>query len=414
MIIENGLPDVHTTVQPVDDQVEGSAACIRSDVLEVSVLPSFEEATFDWQQLERVGRSIPYQSFGWLKAWQDTLGETAGIEALVAVGRINGNPVVLLPLGLQHVSGTKSLSFLGHQNGNQNTGLWDPSFYNIVTPKQIRQFLLDICRKSGADLISLQNIPETWNGRQHPLVSASSTPSPSPVFAQALPEDFEEFFKQTHNKSARKNLLRKQRHLQAAERYKVTKAQTKAEIERGLLAFLEQRAKRSEAAGIPNAFSNAPAREFLSRLLGLGLDASDKDTHMMDLWFLEAGGAIRSTYLCLENDRTLFAYSNSVAHDEMLPNSPGLVLIKEIVSYACSSPTLRELDLGLGEERYKTVWTAAVPLADCSLACTWKGRAKMRIDTALIRTKSVIRNSKTLWPLVRRLRKWKAGLGNSA
>ncbi|MEM9634824.1 MAG: GNAT family N-acetyltransferase [Pseudomonadota bacterium] len=414
MIIENGLPDVHTTVQTAAGMVESAVTDNHSDALDVTVFSSMEEAESDWRQLERTGNSNPYQSFSWLKAWQDTLGVANDIEALVAVGRINGTPKVLLPLGLQSASGTRSLSFLGYQNGNQNTGLWDPSFYDNVTQEQIRAFLLEICRKSEADLVSLKNIPETWNGRRHPLALTGSTASPSPVFTQALPENFDEYFKQTHNKSARKNLLRKQRHLQAAEGYKVAKAQTKVEIERGLTAFLQQRTKRSEAAGIPNVFSNAPARDFLARLLGLDRENADGQTGLMDLWYLEAGGAIRSTYLCLEEDRTIYAYSNSVAHDEMLPNSPGLVLIKEIIDSACSTPTLDILDLGLGEERYKTAWTEPVALVDSSLASTWKGRLKMRIDDMRTQAKTAIRNSDTLWPLVRRLRKWKAGLGKSA
>ncbi|MES0808226.1 GNAT family N-acetyltransferase [Roseibium sp. SCPC15] len=413
MIIENGLSDVHTTAQTVTGPMDTAAAKMGADALDVTVFSSLEEAGNDWQQLERASNSNPYQSFDWLKAWQDTLGASLQVEALVAVGRVNCTPMVLLPLGLQRLSGIRTLSFLGHQNGNQNTGLWDPSYYEKAAQDQIRAFLMEICRKSGADVISLTNIPETWNGRRHPLALTESTSSPSPIFTQVLPDDFDELFKRTHNKSARKNLLRKQRHLQSAEGYKVAKALTNAEIERGLLAFLDQRARRSEAAGIPNVFSNAPSREFLSRLLGLDPDNTDSKTCPMELWYLEAGGVIRSTYLCVEQSRTLYAYSNSVAHDEMLPNSPGLVLIKEIIDYACSSPTIETLDLGLGEERYKTAWTEPVPLVDCSLAHSWKGSLKMRVDNARTQVKAAIRNSKTLWPLVRKLRKWKAGLGSS-
>ena len=59
----------------------------------------------------------------------------------------------------------------------------------------------------------LENVPETWLGRDHPLVFKGATSSPSPVFARALPSDFGQLFNDTHSKSSRKNLLRKERHL---------------------------------------------------------------------------------------------------------------------------------------------------------------------------------------------------------
>lgn len=100
----------------------------------------------------------------------------------------------------------------------------------------------------------------------------------------------------------------------------------------------------------------------------LGLDAAgsaqDHGAHPLDLWYLETGDQIRATYLCAQHGKTLYAYSNSVAHDDMLPNSPGLVLIKEIIERACGDPTIDTLDLGLGEERYKTTWAEPVPLKD--------------------------------------------------
>ena len=382
--------------------------------LEVSVCMSLSEVQADWQQLIDAPCNTPYQTFEWIAAWTETEGETHDVDVVVAVGRIRGKTVVLLPLGLHKSAGIKTLSFLGSDFGNQNTGFWDPSFYADATSEQVWSLLTAACRDTEADLVSLQNIPETWSGQPHPLLLAASTSSPSPIFTRQLPQDFEALFKDTHSKSSRKNLLRKQRHLQSADGYRVVKAQTLEDIEYGFEAFLDQRAKRAAAAGIPNAFSKPAARNFLSRLLGLPANGRPERQPVMDLWFLEAGGAIRATYLCVEYSGTIYAYSNSVAHDDMLPNSPGLVLIKEIIDYACLSPDLHVLDLGLGEERYKTAWAEPLPLRDCLLAVSWKGQIRVQIDMARTRAKAAIRNSEVLWRFVRRIRKWKAGLGKSA
>ncbi|MEE4012551.1 GNAT family N-acetyltransferase [Roseibium sp. FZY0029] len=360
-----------------------------------------------------VPHSNPYQSPSWLCCWFETIGRSLNCTPVIVVARRQGEPVVILPLQLETSAGTSTLTFLGHQNGNQNTGLWNADFYGKVTPAEMKDMLSTVCRQTGADLVKLQNVPDNWHGRSHPLVLEGATPSPSPVFACALPADFGKLFNTTHSKSARKNLLRKERHLRDAGNYRVAKAVDLAERQRGLDAFFEQRAVRARVAGIPNVFSQAPARAFLSSALGLQatFDRQANAPAPLDLWYLETGGHIRATYLCAEHGKTLYAYSNSVAHDDMLANSPGLVLIKEIIERACVNPRFDTLDLGLGEERYKTGWAEPVLLKDSLLAMSWKGTLRLRVEAARLQTKTRLRNSATLWPLIRRLRKWKAGIG---
>ncbi|MCX2723264.1 GNAT family N-acetyltransferase [Roseibium salinum] len=380
------------------------------NALQLSLYSTPGEAEADWQQLRDAGYTSPYQSREWVTAWHETIGKALGIEAVVAVGRLDGKAVVVLPMGLERSAGIRTLSFLGHQYGNQNTGFWDRAFYANAAREEILPFLDEMCRRAGADLLALHNVPEIWHGRRHPLLVGTVTPSPSPVFVCYLPADFVPFFEETHSKSSRKNLLRKQRRLQAPGDYRVIKARTAEDIRRGLSAFLEQRAIRAGEAGIPNVFSGPEAQEFLSRLLNA--DAPANGNRPLDLWLLETGGAIRATYLCIEDAGTIYSYSNSIAHDDMLQNSPGVVLTKEIIEHACSAPGLVRLDLGLGEERYKTSWTEPFPLGDVLYAVTLKGAMKARFDAAIIRAKSAVRSSGRVWPLVRRLRKWKAGLSN--
>jgi CelD/BcsL family acetyltransferase involved in cellulose biosynthesis len=409
MFVQNGLPSFHKPFLPVHKSTGGIFMTGPAHTLDLSIFTRLSEARPAWQQLKAASHGNPYQSPQWLETWQTTLGKTLGVEPRIVVGRKDGRAVVILPLGLEKTSGLSTLVFLGHQHGNQNTGYWDPGFYRSVSEEEIRAMLTEVCNRAGADLLRLENMPETWQGRRHPLVLAGSSGSPSPVFARALPPDFDTLFQETHSKSSRKNLLRKERNLQAAGDYRIVRAESRSDRERGLAAFLQQREYRAGAAGIPNAFSSPQARDFLAGLLGLGPETGDA-AGLMDLWYLEAGGVIRSTYLCIEDDETLYAYSNSIAHDDMMANSPGLVLIRSIIAHACASPHLQTLDLGLGEERYKTDWAEPVALMDSLLAVTSKGRAGLLLAAGRLRLKAAVRNSDLLWPLVRRIRKWKAGM----
>lgn len=379
--------------------------------LQVALSDDIRTAAADWKQLAAGGFGNPYQSPGWLAAWSETIGNDLGVEPAIVTVRRDDKPVLVLPLGVQNSAGARTVSFLGHQNGNQNTAIWDADFYRHVTGTQISELLTQVCEGVRADLLLLQNVPVSWNGRAHPLVLDGASPSPSPIFTRRLSDDFDTLFRETHSKSSRKNLLRKQRHLQSVDGYRVIRAETEADLRSGYEAFLEQRATRAREAGIPNVFSEGSAKTFLERLLGLtGREDASRE---LDLWFLEADGKIRATYLCANGGGTIHAYSNSVAHDALLPNSPGLVLIKEIIEHACSDPLTTELDLGLGEERYKTSWAEPVALRDSRLAVSLKGNFKKTLETLRLQAKSAVRNSDVLWPLVRQMRRWKSNSGGS-
>ncbi|WP_165814589.1 GNAT family N-acetyltransferase [Labrenzia sp. 011] len=375
-------------------------------VLQVSMFTQLSDARADWQHLKETGCVNPYQSYEWASAWYETLGREHGIDAVIGVVQQGGKPVLILPMGIESSAGIRTLCFLGHQNGNQNTGCWDADFYARASREDIEGILVSLCRQAGTDLLALHNVPETWHGRPHPFVLQGAAPSPSPVFMRPLPADFQVLFTDTHSKSARKKLLRKERLLREAGDYRVVKARTREEIRQGLDAFVEQRTKRAAKAGIPNAFSTPVAIDFLSRLLN-----AETEDRPLDVWFLETAGAIRATYLCIEQAGTIYSYSNSISHDDMEANSPGNILFLEILRYACADERLNMLDFGLGAEPYKKAWADPVALKDSFIAVTWKGALKKGLDRARTHAKAAIRNSRYLWPLVRRVRKWKAGLG---
>lgn len=370
---------------------------------------SLSEAAADWQQLKAAAHCSPYQGQEWLTAWWQAFGAEDGPQPVIAVGRIDGTPAVLLPLALRRRRGIATLGFLGQDHANQATGLWRRDIYPDLSAAQIAAFLATVCAQTGADLLKLQNIPRVWHGRPHPLLLPDAAPSPSPVFQRATGIDFDALFRLTHSKSARKNLQRKERHLREAGAFVITRARAQGDIARGLEAFRAQRRLRAAEAGIPNVFDTHEARVFLERLLGLHGETEEAPA-VMDLWFLEIAGRIRSTCLCIEDGGTLYAYANSVAHDELLSNSPGLILIKEIFAHACASPEIAAVDLGLGEERYKTAWAEPADLGDSLLAITARGRLARAVAAARLRAKAAIRGSTVLWPLVRRFRKLKAGL----
>jgi len=373
--------------------------------LDVRITSDIDAVAKEWAVLLQEGHGIPYQGPEWCSAYLETFGQQRNGELCLVHAWYAGALVLILPLSLERRAGLKTLRFLGADIGNQNTAVWDKAFYDRVTHDSIRKLTAQVCRTAGADCLILENVPAEWHGRRHPLVLPGAQPSPSPVFHRLLPNDFAALFAETHSKSARKNLTRKQRHLQDAGDYRSSLCTSPEEISAGLAAFLDQREARAKITGIPNAFSSRPAQAFLRKAAGLDSCGSSAP---LSLWTLTAGGHIRATYLCARLGGTLYAYSNSVAHDGMLKNSPGLVLIRDIIEDACKDPDLTVLDLGLGEERYKADWTSAQALCDSYLAVSVKGHIAGVVQRSGQRLKSAIRNSTTLWPLVRKIRRLRA------
>lgn len=306
----------------------------------------------------------------------------------------------LLPFQLSRRLGARELSFLGADKGNQNTGIWDHQFYREVSGETAQKLLSEIAALTGADLITLQNIPHIWHGREHPLLLQSATPSPSMIHVGELTDDFDAFFKATQSKATRKKLQRKKRALEDAGGYKVQLASDQRETTAIVETFLQQRARRESLTGIPNAFSDEASQAFLKSLA-----LHDHPELEFQAWALHVAGQTRATYLCLRQGDTLYGYANSLAHDEFFPQSPGVILLMEIIRRACADPGIRYIDLGLGDERYKHGWTEAVPLSDCHLAYSAKGSAVAALDRAKTRLKTRLRNSPALWSAIRRLRR---------
>ncbi|MEP1931020.1 MAG: GNAT family N-acetyltransferase [Roseibium sp.] len=382
-----------------------------ADNIELTIFTNIDDAEPDWRQLTTAGLGHPYQTIEWCRAYLETIGRSEGIQPIFAVGKVEGKPVVLLPLCVTRNRGVAAISFLGTDFSNQNTGLWDPDIYKAATPEIVQQFLQMICEACDADCVLLRNVPTDWHDRPHPLVLPTAQQSPSPVYRAQLPSDFEEFYNDTHKSRARRNLARKERNLYSAGDFKVVKCTDSAEIENALDHFLKQRDIRAQATGIPNAFAEPDATAFLKKLLSCNQITPTGSNHPLQIWTLEVAGIIRATYICAQGRSTIYVYSNSVAHDDMLPNSPALILAKDIIKYACESPEIDALDMGLGQERYKEAWTSPAPLCDSALSVTLKGRLLIEWQSGKTRIKSSIRNSERLWPLVRRFRQWKAKVG---
>lgn len=394
---------------PSDAPNSGSAAP-NMGAIRFRSFQTAEAAATHFEDLEADGAHCVYHCRDWLEAYQATLGISRKTTPLILFG-FNGNdrPVLALPFQISERMGKRTLSWLGQDFSNQNTGIWSDEALNGDCHLMLVEELRRIAEANRIDLIHLKNIPYYFQGKRHPLLSQSNLTSPSPLFEGELNSSFDEIYRATHSSSARRQLRRKQEMLSELGPITMKRAETPEELERGIAAFFQQRAVREGDTGIPNVFDREDSMAFVRQLLSKGLD---DDHFFTELWFLEVNETIRATWILGTRGRRLTGYANSIAHDETTPYSPGILLMKHIIEDACDNRDFTCIDLGLGEERYKAKWSNPVVLQDILLAQSARGRRALKLQAWIQTIKRAIRSSKHLWPLVRKFRKLKAKLRN--
>jgi CelD/BcsL family acetyltransferase involved in cellulose biosynthesis len=389
-----------------------AADTLTAGRFEIVLHRTLSAAEAEWRSLEKDAGGLPYQEFGWIEAWQATIGQDLGVEPVLVIARENGRFAFALPLGLEKRPACTVLTILGQTSNNQNIGLWSPDCYQTLTgSSEIEKTLTAVCGHVGADLVHLANIPVNWHGKTPPLLLKHRVQSPSPVYIGTVGDDFEALFQQSFGKRSGKTLLRKQRKLEAAGDFRILRARTKDDIRRGLNAFIEQRIAREKQSGIPSGCTTPEKQQFLASLVGLGPKGSFRaDKPPMDVWILEAGGAIRAAYLALWNRDRMISYSTSISQDQLTAQSPGIVLLKGIIEAACQDPAIRVLDLGLGDEFYKHAWSEPQEVNDCFLAVSPRGWLALTLIETRQGLKTLIRNSPALWKMIRKLRQFRSQL----
>src|SRR5690242_15621431 len=90
----------------------------RSDtsrIARVDIIDDLRQAEPVWRRLEQSGRfCTPYQRFDLLSAWQRHVGECEGVAPFIVIARDrDGEPLLLLPLGVTRAGGVRIASFPG-------------------------------------------------------------------------------------------------------------------------------------------------------------------------------------------------------------------------------------------------------------------------------------------------------------
>lgn len=82
--------------------------------MNISVLKTFEDTQHVWHEFEKTSDCYGFQTYKWLYNWFRIVGKAANIKpCLVTVETAKGEPLMLLPLGIQKKYGAQCLKWMG-------------------------------------------------------------------------------------------------------------------------------------------------------------------------------------------------------------------------------------------------------------------------------------------------------------
>ncbi len=340
----------------------------------------------EWRAFEETALATPYQAYGWIRPFVETVGAAHGEAFRYALLRDDaGGLVALLPLAIARTGGISHAAFIGDKHSNYHMGLYAPGFASQLDAVEARRMLREVGAAIGLDALIFLNQPGSWQGIPNPAALIAAGPSPSRAYKLALiPGDGEATLKRSMSSHARKKLKNKHNRFKDFGPSTVGQAKTPEEIERVLDAFLAQKAERFRSMGVADPFAERSVRTFLKQ----AATASNEHRPIIELYSLELGETCVATYVgAVQGGRfsgmaTSFDLSSPAAR-----TSPGEILLSELIRLQAREG-VTVFDLGVGEARYKTSFCDdRDDLVDTFLPLTLKGH----LFTAMAQAKRALK-----------------------
>jgi CelD/BcsL family acetyltransferase involved in cellulose biosynthesis len=377
---------------------------------QIEILTSMAAAAPTWLELERSSAlSSPYQRHTWTSSWQETVGHAEGATPFIVVGRDQeGRAAFLWPLCRVRRGPLAVARYFGGKHSNANFPLWCPEIAATLTAAELDAILADIARiDRSVDILVLLNQPKSWSLVANPLARLPHEESPSKVCYGSLGVDFEALYRDRISASTRKKMRQKERALARHGAIRYWRVRSAEDASRVLDAFFAQKAERMRQIGITNPFAEPGVRAFIEAA------ATCSDPHTgeppIELYAASVGDQIAATFAGVVSDRRFCGMFNSMIMNELANESPGELLLANVVRMACERGFLT-FDLGIGEAGYKRAFcNETATLFDTVIPLTMRGKLAAPLWRGQLNVKRRIKHSPYAWQMVEAVRRHLVG-----
>lgn len=372
----------------------------------ITVVSDIAAIEADWRALEERALVTPYQAYGWVRPFVETVGAAHGMAFRYVTLRDAGNGLLaILPLVVTRRNCIRFAEFIGGKHANYHMGIYRPEFAAALDAGSARTMLVDIGKAiGGLDAFVFVNQPTMWQGVPNPTALLAAGPSPSGAYKLALiPGDAEGTLRRSMSSHAQKKLKNKRNRFGSYGPSELIKARSPAEISRVIDAFLEQKSERFKAMGVPDPFAEPAMRGFLEQAARPVAERAPT----LELYTLDLNGRSVATYVgAVQGGRFSGMATSFDMASETAKSSPGEILLVELIRLKCRDG-IDVFDLGVGEARYKTtICDDRDELVDTFLPLTLKGSAFSAFAQAKRAGKRWIKASPVALKLAHRVSGW--------
>jgi CelD/BcsL family acetyltransferase involved in cellulose biosynthesis len=360
----------------------------------------------DWRALEATADLTPFQTFGWLAAWQRHMGARAGVQPAIVVGKRDRDVVCLFPFAVTPHGFARRLTFLGQDLCDYNAPLLAPDFAAQAGTQDFLELWRHIHRLIQStpalshDLVVFTKMPGMIGSQRNPMMALGVQIHPSGAYETNLGTDWEQYYTGKRSSATRRRDRTKLKKLGEAGDVRFVDPQTDADVLASLDTLAAQKSRQFEKMGVPDLFKQPGYIEFLRELASA--PAAQRIAHISRLdvgstWAaLNLGLVHRDCYY-----HVLASYTDEA---EVARFGPGAAHLRELLKYAISRGLAR-FDFTVGDEPYKRDWNdTEQQLHDYSAAVTIRGWPSAFIARSWRGMKRTIKHTAPLWNAVVKLR----------
>lgn len=357
-----------------------------------------------WRDFERSAAASPHQCFAWVSAWADRSEDGRTQEMRIVVIRDPSEQVIaLLPFAIRRQAGCRILEWLGGDQGNYASGLFDRAAWNGPGAPDFAALWTQVLAAIGrVDLVHLAAQPADIAGLDNPFRQLPNSPAAGTAHWFPLEADWEAHYNRSFSSSSRRKLRRSYKTLGQHGELTFSHVDTAEERLEVLAWIMDRKRERFAELGIADMFADAGIRRFYRALVALPHEGATVTPRMHAL---RCDGELVAANLGLFHQNRFYGLVIGTTNGPLRHDQPGKHLFRLTVA-ECAERGITVFDGGVGDDSHKLRWcTEERKLFHTLLPLTAAGRLYAMTTSMHLRAKAAIKASPELWSAYRGLRR---------
>lgn len=337
-----------------DPVLEQAAQPRRAAPLTIELHSDLASAAAEWRSFQSRAAGGPHQSYEWTEIWLSAHPAADSIEpAIVFCRDRDGQCVAILPFAIRRPFGCTTLEWLGADQGNYSSGLFDPGYWSRPDAPDA-QAVLDavLAVIPGIDAVHLADHPATLHGFPNPLAELPGIAAPSDGYAFRIGRDWRSEYESRFSARYRRNLKRHERKLEETGPLRLHRLNKPADRLRVLERIFEQKSDWFAHRGMPDAFAGEAIQRFYRALVTAQPESNDFDVRVYEL---RAGKEPLAACADVLFRNCYYGLVASTISGDLARHGPGNLLFHRLVEQLAEEGA-EMFDCGAGENEQKLRW----------------------------------------------------------